>query len=162
MAFNKDNLLLAELKSSLNGSNLSGDDGQHLDVDTVELIEAAPEASLSETCEDNSHGSIVQVLTATRNDATACETLGKILDGLSFASTGGSGRRSTESESQRGGQGHDAAISERSDDKASIEALILITEIELTCALFDENVILFFVPVEPKHRLPGEFLLTED
>ena len=41
------------------GAVLAGDDGEHLDGDAVELVEAAPRAGLHETAENHPHRFVI-------------------------------------------------------------------------------------------------------
>mgnify|MGYP000942281293 CR=1 FL=1 len=60
----EENLGFIKDKTVLNGLDLGRYNGQDLDVDSVELIEAAPETCLDQTTEDDSHSLVVLVTTA--------------------------------------------------------------------------------------------------
>lgn len=55
---------LVQIERGLDGLQLRGHHGQHLHVDSIELIEAAPCASLNETGEDGAHRLVIQTLAA--------------------------------------------------------------------------------------------------
>ena len=75
--------------------DLSSHDGQSSERNTVELIEATPEARLAKTLENLGHVSESVLARAVRNDDKNTQGTSQILDGFSFACTGGSSGRTT-------------------------------------------------------------------
>ena len=68
-------------------THLLRDDGQHLNVDTVELVEARPGTAGRETLEELAHGQVVQTIGAVEHDALLRKRLGQVLDGLGLQNT---------------------------------------------------------------------------
>lgn len=58
---------------------LRGDDGEHRDVDAVELVEAAPRAALAQPRQDLPHGAEVHPLTAVGHDAKKTKCFREVL-----------------------------------------------------------------------------------
>jgi hypothetical protein len=71
------------------GLDLGGYDREHLDRNTIELVEAAPSARLGETHENLTHRLIVHLVRAVEDDDLETESTTKILG--SFGLTGTSG-----------------------------------------------------------------------
>ena len=74
----------------------------------------------------------------------------------------GAGGRAAEAVVERLRARHVAAVGERRDDEAAVEALVLVAVVELARALADDViVVLVAVPVEAQLRLPRELALVE-
>jgi hypothetical protein len=72
------------------------------------------------------------------------------LDSLRFACAGRAGGSTTKAVSQGGGESHVAAIRERSDNEAAVDAHELVAVAEVAGALADGHVVNGFVPVKPQ------------
>lgn len=66
---------------------------QNLNVDSVELVEAAPGAALSETGEESSHHFVVETVGAVEDDALNSECFGEIFCGFSFTGARGTNEK---------------------------------------------------------------------
>ena len=72
-----------------------GNDREHLNVDTVELIEATPGAGSGETLEEGGDHCVGHVTRAVEDDALLGESLSQILGRLSLSRAGRTSRSST-------------------------------------------------------------------
>jgi hypothetical protein len=142
------NLLFLEQETVLDDLNLGGDNGKYLKINSVELIEATPESCLDKSREDDTHSDVIEGLSTIGDDASKGKTLGQILDCLCLSRTGWTSWGSSKLEGKCGSKGHNTSISKWGDNQSSIESLILIAVVKLTCALSDIDVILLELPVE--------------
>jgi hypothetical protein len=55
---------------------LLGNDGEHLNIDSVELVEASPGTTLNETRDEFAHGAIFYLVTAVDYNAVDAEGFG--------------------------------------------------------------------------------------
>eukprot|EP00964_Phaeocystis_antarctica_P042671 scaffold24462_cov48-Phaeocystis_antarctica.AAC.3 len=99
----------------LYGEHLLRDDGEHLDVDPVELVEAGPRPRL-------------EAVGTVEDDALLGEGLGEVLDALRLARARGAGGGAAQLDMQRPHKGHVAAVSERRDDETRAGAEILVAD----------------------------------
>jgi hypothetical protein len=76
------------VNSMLDSLHLLGDDREHLQLNSVELVEATPGAAAGETLEELTHGLVVETVRAIEHDTLTGEGLGKILYCLRLAGTG--------------------------------------------------------------------------
>ena len=83
----KDEALLLVANGILDALDLHGDDRQHFDRDTVELIEAAPQAAHAETLEDLGHISELVLIRAVGDDDENTESTSQIFDSLCLTSS---------------------------------------------------------------------------
>ena len=107
------------------------DDGQDLDIDAIELVEAGPGASTGETLEELAHGHEVELIAAVEDHALDGHGLGQVLGGLGFAGAGGTGRRAAELEMESARERQIASVRERRDDQATRVAQVLVAVEEL-------------------------------
>eukprot|EP00906_Rhabdomonas_costata_P031046 RCo043882 len=87
--------LLVVLNGIEHGLHLSGHHGQHLNRDTVELIEAPPRARHGEPLEDIAQGLVVHLVRTVEDVAGQPQRAGQVLGGLRLARTGGPGGSAT-------------------------------------------------------------------
>lgn len=66
-------------------SYLAGHDTEHLGLNAVELIKAAPCATLHQTAEDAGHGLVVQAFTTIHDHTLHTHGLGQVFDCFSLA-----------------------------------------------------------------------------
>jgi hypothetical protein len=105
---------------------LLGDDRQHFNVDTIELIETAPGTGRGKAFEELTNHDVVHGVGAVEDDTLFSQGFSKILSGLSFSSTSRPGRSTPKIEFQGTHQGHITLISERSDNQPEGVSQILI------------------------------------
>ena len=118
---------------------LLGNDRQHFDKNTVELIEAGPAALHSKTSEVTLHHLIIDLIGAVVHDTEACDTLGKILCGLSLTSSGRASRVGTELNVQGASNSDPTFVSEGCDDQPRGSAEILEAVEKLGLYLTDDT-----------------------
>jgi len=106
--------------------DLSGDDGQHFDENSVELIEAAPRASLGKTHENLTHGLIIHLIGAIEHNDLEAEGTTQILGGLSLTGTGGASWGTTHGQVKSLGKSNVASIGQRSNDKTTAVTDVLV------------------------------------
>jgi hypothetical protein len=94
------------------------DDGEHLEVDAVELVEARPRARGGEALEELGHREEVEAVTAVEDDALLRQGLGEVLDGLGLAGARWALGRTAEVELDRRHEGAVAAIGELRHNEA--------------------------------------------
>ena len=73
----------------LNTLDLLGDDRQHLKIDSVELIEAAPSSRGSKTFEELGHCEVIKTIGAVEHHTLHSNGFGEILDGLGLSCSAG-------------------------------------------------------------------------
>mmetsp|Transcript_77794 Transcript_77794/g.204271 ORF Transcript_77794/g.204271 Transcript_77794/m.204271 type:complete len:675 (-) Transcript_77794:3855-5879(-) len=106
------------------------DHAQHLDVDAIELIEAAPRSARREALEELPHHEIVHLRGAIEDHALLGQSLRQVLGRLRLASACRARWRSSQVEALRAHKRHVAHVSERRDHKPEgvPEVLIAIGE----------------------------------
>ncbi len=75
---------------------------------------------------------VVQALPAVEHHAQQRHALGQVLGGLRLARAGGPGGRAAQAVGERRGERHVAAVRERRDDQAAVEAHVLVAVLEQT------------------------------
>ena len=140
--------------------DLSGNDRQDLNIDSVELVEATPETGLDEAREDLAHKVEVYCLTTIGDDTSNSETLCQIFDSLSLAGTSGTFRSSTVVKVDGTAEGNVATIRQWRDHKSGRVTQVLVVVVHLGVGDLDEHVTVF--PVVAHLRKPGEVLRTGD
>ena len=141
----------------LDGLELRRDDREDRGVDAIELVEAAPGATLTQAVEVLADGLEVHALAAIGDHAQEAHGLGQVLDGLGLAGAGRTGGRAAQVHGQALRDGQVDAIGEGRDDEASVEAHVLVAVAELARALADHELVGLAHPVEAQLRLPLEF-----
>eukprot|EP00968_Pinguiococcus_pyrenoidosus_P021235 scaffold2724_cov260-Pinguiococcus_pyrenoidosus.AAC.22 len=91
------------------------DDGEHLDVDPVELVQARPAAGLRQAPEELPHHFVVDLIAAVEHNAQDSHGLGEVLGTFRLARAGGSSRCRPELEPVRARERQPAAVGERRD-----------------------------------------------
>jgi hypothetical protein len=105
---------------------------------------------------------LVHLVTTILNDNVECERFAQILNGFGLSGTGGALRSTTIGETQRVGQRHVGTISQRSDNKTTVIALVLVTVrfLETKLFAFDHHLLLVRLDTlslfESKLGLPAE------
>ena len=107
------------------GEDLLRDDREHLEVDAVELVKARPGAAGRQTLEELGHRQVVETVRAVHHDALSRHRLAEVLGGLGLAGSGRPLGCAAEVELQRAHERAVAAIGERRDDEAALQAEIL-------------------------------------
>jgi hypothetical protein len=120
--------------------DVSGDDGEYIEQDSVELIEATPGARLGKTNEGLTQALVRHLWRAILNDHIVSQVLAQILDGLSLTGTSWSLWRSTSLHIESIGQSHVSSISEWSNDETAIVSLVLVTVLVLEVKLLASDV----------------------
>ena len=93
-------------------------DREHLDVDTVELVEAGPGARAGQALEELADHEVVHGVRAVEDHALFGQGLGEVLRGFGLAGAGGAGWRAAQVELERAHQRHVALVCERRDHEA--------------------------------------------
>eukprot|EP00965_Chrysotila_dentata_P166754 5506558-Pleurochrysis_carterae.AAC.3 len=150
----EDELLLVGADRVQNGRVLAGDDGEHLNADAVELVEATPRARLREPGEDVGHALRVHLVGAVHHDHPDGEAAAQVLGRLGLARARGPGGRAAHDEAQRLGQRDVAAVGQRRDDEAARVTHVLVRVAELGVADSDEAVLALLVPRVLELALP--------
>ena len=104
---------------------LLGNDRQHLNEDTVELIKTSPAALHSETTEMLLHHLIIDLIGTIVHDTEDGNTLGQILCRLSLAGTGRTSGVSAELDMKGTGDGNPALVSQGCDDQTGLRSQVL-------------------------------------
>mmetsp|Transcript_1346 Transcript_1346/g.3903 ORF Transcript_1346/g.3903 Transcript_1346/m.3903 type:complete len:212 (+) Transcript_1346:7788-8423(+) len=100
------------------GGHLLRDHRQDLEVDAVELVEAAPRARRRESLEKLAHRQIVEAIGAIEHDALHRQRLGQVLRRLRLARASRPLRRAPIKQGERPHQGPVAAIRQRRNHEA--------------------------------------------
>ena len=96
---------------------LLGDDRQHFDVDTIELVKTAPSTSRCESFEELTDHDVVHGVGAVEDDTLFGQGFSKILSRLSLTSTCRPCRSTSKIELQGTHQGHITLISQWRDNQ---------------------------------------------
>ena len=96
---------------------LLSNDGEHFDVDSVELIETAPGSSRSETLEEFTDHEVIHGIRTVEHNTLFGESFGQIFGGLCLACSCWSGWSSSQVEFECTHQSHVAFVCEGSDDQ---------------------------------------------
>ncbi len=141
---------------------MCGDDGQHLDGNTVELIEATPAAAHGETGENLAESDVVHLLGAVEDVASNTQVAREILRRFGLACTGGACGGATAEEAERLRESDVAAIGELRDDEATAQTDVLVTVCEFGVADLDDAATAvergLVAPVVAELILPSEAL----
>ena len=97
---------------------------------------------LSQTREHASHGLVVETLGAVDDNDVHAQALAQVLCGLSFSSSSGPFGAAATVKMKGGGEGHVAAVSERSDDQATRVTQVFIAVLELGIGLLHHAVVI--------------------
>jgi hypothetical protein len=136
--------------------DLSRDHGEHLEFDSVEFVEAAPNTCDRQSLENT--GCIVVTLlwcAVGDNDLDSKGTT-HVLGGFSFASTSRTSRRSSELHTECLGESDIALVCKSCNTETLFGAQILVRLPEVDVGNRNDTVIVFFKPVETGLLLPIE------
>ena len=97
---------------------------------------------LSQTRKHTPHGLVVKTIRAVDDNDIHAKRLAKILRGFGFPSSSGSLRAAATVKVKGSGEGHVAAVSERSDDQAARVTKVFITILELGVGLSHDAVVI--------------------
>jgi hypothetical protein len=153
--------LLILSKSFEDGEHLLCDDGEHLKLNSVKLIEATPGSRESKTSEGLTNGNVVHGVRAVLDNNEECKILSKILNCLSLTSTGGSLRSTTSAHVKGISESHICTIGKSCDHKTTVVALVLITVVKHAVGLINldqERLILVVELTESQLLEPLEVL----
>ena len=106
--------------------DLLGDDGEHLKLDSVELIEATPGPTRGESLEEFPHDHVVKTVRAVEDDTLSRQGFGQILDGLSLACTGGTLRGAAIVQVDGSAERSVASVSQSGDDQPARVTQVLV------------------------------------
>jgi len=143
------------------------DDRKHLDVNSVELVEASPGARLHETSEDTSHDSVLDLLTAIEHDTEYTKSLRQIFCRFSLSSSSRSRWLRSQMNMLGSSDREPAPVSQRGDDQPRSGSHVFIA-VSLYCVdlphgdqrlLFFLVVLELFLPFEVVGRL---YLLSKE
>ena len=112
----------ASLLGVLDGQHLLRHHGQYGQLDAVELVEAAPQAAGAQALEDLGAVVLGHLAGAVGDDDVDAQRAAQVLHRLRLARAGGAGGRAAEVHAQRLGQRDVAAVGERRDDQALLDA----------------------------------------
>ena len=131
-------------------------DGQHVEVDAVELVEAAPEAGLGEAPEDLAHVDVVELVAAVEHHHILAERVAEVLGRLGLARPGGAGGGAAEAHVEGLGERDVADVGEGRDDEALLDPEVLVGVLELGVGDGDDSRVLLGAPVEARLLEPLE------
>jgi hypothetical protein len=117
-AFEHDHVSAA-VDTSLNGQDLLGHHGQHLQIDAVELVEARPGAAGRQALEELAQGNVVEAVRAVEHDTLLGHGFRQVFGGLGLACAGGTFRRATQVKVKRTEERSVASVCEWSDHQAT-------------------------------------------
>lgn len=132
----------------LDGLHLLGDDTEHLQLDSVELIEATPSAAARETLEEFTHGLVVEAVGAVEHDTLPRQSLRQILYCLGLASSGRSLRSTTVVQVNGTAKSTVAPIGKWRDDETGGVTEILVVVLEDTVDDLGPDVVILPVVAE--------------
>ena len=104
--------------SRLNSEDLLGNDRQHFDIDSVELIETGPSSTLGQTREESAHHLVVKSIRAVEDHALYSQCFGEILGGFSLSSSSWALGVASIEEVEGASESHIALISEWGDNQS--------------------------------------------
>ena len=145
-----------------NGLDLSGDDGEGGERDTVELIEATPETRLANTLEDLGHISVFVLVRAVGDDDENTKGSTEILDSLCFTGTSWACRSTTIKHTESLRKGDVASIGKRSDTESLLGTEELIGVSELDISDLEGNFTILSSPGDSGVLGPGEIVSVLD
>eukprot|EP00760_Papus_ankaliazontas_P005950 PhM_4_TR1281/c1_g1_i1/m.7220 len=116
----------AQLHSVQDGEDLLRDDRKHLDLDTVELVEATPTSGLCKSAEHTAQALVVQTIGAIEHHHVLADGLPEILNGLRLARTGRALGQPAKVQLQCRRQCHVRAICQWCHDKTAAVAKVLV------------------------------------
>ena len=135
-------------------ADLRGHNREHLDGDTVELIQARPRSGLRQAAEHLRRHLVIDAVGAVEDDDVPRERLSEVLNRLRLAGTRGTQRVTAAAGEHRGSERHVAPIGERRHHEAPVVSLVLVPVGEHGEHLLDHAVVLLLIPVEPELRHP--------
>jgi hypothetical protein len=132
-----------------NLQKLLGNHRQHLDLNSVELIETGPSSSLAETREESSHQNEIDLIRAIEHNAKNGNGFGQILGRLSLTGTSRAGGVSTELNVKGTSNGNPASVGQGGDNKTGSGTHVLTTVVQSGLNLLDNATVIrvFFVVV---------------
>ena len=141
MAVSEDQFLLSLAARRENSLHLLRTHGQHLELDAVELVEAAPAAGHRETLVDLAHRTVVQLVRAVEHHDELAKSTTKVLNSLGLACPRRP-RRSATKEHPKGLCERDvAAVGERRNTQALFAAKVLVAILEVHIGNRDQTVV---------------------
>jgi hypothetical protein len=141
----------------LNTLDLLGDDRQHLKIDSVELIEAAPSSRGSKTFEELGHCKVIKTIGAIEHHTLHSNGFGEILDRLGLSCSSWSFWCTSIVEIFGSKQGSVASVGQLGDDQPWGVSKILVGIWDLGCDHLDHERVLL-LPVVSKLRRPLEVI----
>jgi hypothetical protein len=117
---------LATEESLSDCQHLLSDNRQDFNIDSVELIEAAPCALLAEARKEATHHLVVNLIRAVEHDTEDADCFSEILSRLSFSGTSWTGRVSAKLDVEGTSDGDPASVSERRDDETGSGSHVLV------------------------------------
>jgi len=144
------------------GQDLHSNDRQHIQMDSVELIEATPQTRLTKTLEDLGHIDVGLLWGTVGDDDEDTEGSTHIFHSLSLTSTSWSSWSTTEVHVQSLSQGDVASISQWSDTETFFGSKELIGIVDLPVGDLDTEMFSFFHPVDSDLSLPVEVINIRD
>ena len=154
----EDKAQLLLLDGAKHAGHLLRRHGEHLEVDPVELVEAAPAARHGEALVDAAERAVVHLVGAVGHDAVLAERARHVLDGLRLARAGGAGGRAAEEHAERLRERDVAAVGERRDDEPVLDAEVLARVLEAHVGHGDLALVEVGAVVEARLLLPLEVL----
>ena len=144
----------AALDGVQHGRHLLRHHREHLEVDAVELVEAAPAAALREALVDGAHDAVVHLVAAVEDHRVLAERVAHVLGRLGLAGARGAGGRATEAHAERLAQRNVAAVGERRDHEALLDAEVLVAVVKVDVGDGDQRDVLVVLEVEARLLLP--------
>ena len=129
--------------------DLLSTDGQHVKIDSVELIETSPEARLCQAFIDLAHSFVVHLIRAIEDHHILPKRISQILGGFCLACSGWTCRRSSKKHPQCLGECDVTNVRQRSDDQSLFDSQVFKGILKVNIADGDDDCVLLLSPVKP-------------
>mmetsp|Transcript_109650 Transcript_109650/g.266590 ORF Transcript_109650/g.266590 Transcript_109650/m.266590 type:complete len:318 (+) Transcript_109650:949-1902(+) len=148
--------LLLVVERVLDGTKLGRHHGEHLDVDAVELVEAAPRACLTQSLEDLSHSLEIHLRRTVEHVHDVGDSAAQILHSFRLARTSRPSWGSAKKQAKCQSQGDVAAIRQRGNNQPAGVANPFVAVDTLVVSDSDVDVLRLTTPVESQLLAPLE------
>ena len=138
--------------------HLLGGHREHLEVDPVELVEAAPHAGHGQPLVDAAERAVVHLVGAVGHHDVLAERAAHVLGRLGLARARGAGGRAAEEHAEGLRERDVAAVGEGRDDEPLLDAEVLVVVLEVDVGDGDLGVVEVVPPVEARLLLPLKVL----
>ena len=126
----EEHFFLANQETLSNILQLLSDNWEHLNVDTIEFVEASPASLLGQSWEMSLHNEIVDLIRTIVHNAETCDSFRQIFRRLSLSCSCGSSRISTQLDMKGPCDCDPAPICERRDNQTRCGSHIFVSVVE--------------------------------